>query len=735
MSSSSEAYDTGSENKGARGDKRTPQQVRGRWLHAIKKSEDARKEFEKQARNSWRMYQMKSGDGEADNLKPMFPIWWSTVQVERSALFARMPLPDVRPRYTSTPEARLPPMMPPPPGAPPELQQAQQQQMEQLQMQRQAEAAQTEYQKQIAAIVALIPQRAIAFTLDTRDLRAHADRAVNDFLVSDLGVCKVEWHTKNAPQKGEDGKPVLSDPDDPKSDPLEQIAEQYACFKYFPWDRVVWDPSATCWEEVQWVAFKHWFTPAEIRQEFGVDLAGAQGRSDTSSQGRKKGEGGICAWELWDKKTRRLTWISDAYADGPLSDEDDPLRLQGFFPCAKPLMVNVGPDTLTPQPDYVSIESLDKSIQRKTARIHVLAAEIKDVGFYDGELTELATLRNSEDGQLVPIKNLAERLMAPGGSARITFDNVVSRWDNSNAIQTIQVLGQEREVDKSQIFETLGIADIIRGASQASETATAQGIKSQWASVRLSNKQAAIAQWFRDSYRIMAELFVEHATPETLYLATGIQPKPEWLEMLRSDLGRTMLIDVETDATVAIDVDAQKQSANDLINAVVPLLPVAQQAPDIAKELILLAIEPFKAKRSLQEAIEKLPSTAQQLQSMQQQIEQQTQQMEQMQKALQDAQAKLAQVDQAKMQADTIKAQADGQRAQADAVIAQQRNAIDAAKERREAARTGSEIQSARVHDELTVAQTEKTIAETHGALIGAERDARTPIDTTGPSF
>ena len=132
--------------------------------------------------------------------------------------------------------------------------------------------------------------------------------------------------------------------------------------------------------------------------------------------------------------------------------------------------------------------------------------------------------------------------------------------------QTIEVLQQQKEKLKDQIYEITGLADIIRGNTKASETATAQQIKGQWASVRLQDKQSTIAGWLRGIMRIYAELVAEHFTAEQLELMTGVdvtqparEPMPGELapptlqQVMQSDVLRCYSIDVETDSTIQAD--------------------------------------------------------------------------------------------------------------------------------------------------------------------------------------
>src|SRR5258708_15741803 len=71
-------------------------------------------------------------------------------------------------------------------------------------------------------------------------------------------------------------------------------------------------------------------------------------------------------------------------------------------------------------------------------------------------------------------------------------------------------LYEARDKAKQVIYEITGIADIIRGATSPSETATAQQIKSQFATLRLSDHQKAVARLARHVIRLLAALIAKH---------------------------------------------------------------------------------------------------------------------------------------------------------------------------------------------------------------------------------
>ena len=594
------------------------------WTRKIEAVRKERDEFAKQGKRARAAYRMEQEPGKP---KQLFPIWWSTIQVLRSAVFARLPAPDVRARYAQ------------PGGTDPS----------------------------VKAVIQAI-ERSLGFVLDTEDIYEHAQRAVDEYLVSGLGVAKVEYDVSVADEAVKNdvtGEDVTTAP---------TIQQQSVRIEYYPSDRFIWECTKD-WEDVDWVAFVHYLTRAEIKQRYGVTLEEAP--EDKEYEKRKERPSGVQVWEIWDKRDRSVTVIAEG-EDDVLDAWKDRLGLKQFFPIAHPMMTNVAADTLTPKPDYEFVADLCDQVQIKTARIQNLSKQVKDVGVYAADFAELAALTDATDGTRIPVKNLLERLGKSDG--RATFDSIVATQDNTSKVAVIQTLMQAREQDKAQIFETTGISDIVRGASQAEETATAQQIKGQWANVRLGPKQKTIAYWFRDTYRLMAEIIAEHFSPEQIYLMSGIQLAPDQYAMLQSELGRNLLIDMETDATTAQDDQANRQDAMEMLKVLTgyaqgfaPAVAQGLMPADFAKESLLLVARQYRAGRQFEDTIHQFTSQQQQLTQMGQQTQQATQQAEQMgaqlqqlQKALDQAQAELAaagQQEQARKDFDT-KSQAELRQAQ-----------------------------------------------------------------------
>jgi flagellar motor protein MotB len=260
----------------------------------------------------------------------------------------------------------------------------------------------------------------------------------------------------------------------------------------------------------------------------------------------------------------------------------------------------------------------------------------------------------------MPITNLAERLAATG----ITdFNKVMATLPLKEKVEVVRELQSLLMMEKQRLDEANGISDIVRGNTDPNETATAQQIKGNWASLRLAKKTGEVSRCFRDVFRIMSEVMAEHFTPQSWFLCTGMQVAPEVLQVLKSDMGRTLAIDVETDSTVALEDEAEKAQRLEFLNYVSPfiqqVLPAMAQGmlpADVGKELLKFALQSFKHGRSLEDAIEAAPGTAQQMQQMQQQtqeaqagLQQTQQQMQQLQQALRQCQEALQKAEQDKV--------------------------------------------------------------------------------------
>mgnify|MGYP003331216572 CR=1 FL=1 len=83
---------------------------------------------------------------------------------------------------------------------------------------------------------------------------------------------------------------------------------------------------------------------------------------------------------------------------GEIVDEkDDPLGLEGFFPCPKPLYATTTSDSLVPVPDFVLYQDQAVELDILSDRIDGLVKALRVSGVYDASQPALQRLMTEGD--------------------------------------------------------------------------------------------------------------------------------------------------------------------------------------------------------------------------------------------------------------------------------------------------------------------------------------------------
>lgn len=478
----------------------------------------------------------------------------------------------------------------------------------------------------------------------------------------------------------------------------ERLLNECAPVDYVGWKDFGHD-SAKTWEEVKRVWRKVLMTKEQLEERFGLNAeergyriedipatekpAGSKDNITVDAENTR-----ACVYEVWDKENKKVYWLVDGM-DKFLDERDDPLELDGFFPCPKPLYATISTSKLVPTPDFIQYQDQARELDEITDRIGQLAKAVKVVGVYDSSQTAIKRMmQEGVNNELIPVDTWAMFAEKGGIKGVIDFlplDQVVNALNN---------LYLAREQTKSVIYEITGIADILRGSSQANETATAQQIKANYAGLRIRKTQMDVARFARDLIRLKAEIITKFYSDDTIINMSGAQHLSEQdqqhvmpaIQLLRNDVTRDFRIDIETDSMVEVDEQAEKQAADELLigfsSYMEKAVAAATQAPEIAP--LMLEVGMFALRRNkvgktiegqFQETFDKIMGKINQPQqgnseeaAMQAQL-QAEQQQEQMRVQAQQQEA------QARMQADMMIEQA---RMQAQAQLDQQRMAMEA---------------------------------------------------------
>lgn len=492
----------------------------------------------------------------------------------------------------------------------------------------------------------------------------------------------------------------------------EEIKAECAYGEAIRWDKFFHGYART-WKKVPWIGFEWDMSKAEMLENFDEEIVNkinfesmedAVGAEEGAHDDRQEMTGVNLAkiYEIWDKASRKVIFFCAGYGDSPLKVVGDPLKLASFFPVPKPMNFMRKITTLIPTPLYIQYKQQAKELNDLTVRLKKLIEAAKIRGFYNSTIEGIEKVLTSEENTLTPVENMESM---PDGTGA---DKLIWLMPLADIVNAIQTLYQQREQVKQVIYEITGISDILRGASVASETATAQNIKNQWGTLRLKKMQKEVQRYCRDSLRILLEIAVTRFSQQTIMQMTGLnfptaqmkqqaqmaimqqqqqaqtqpsqpgqppqaqqQPQiqemlntPTWediLGVLKNDVVRSYKVDIETNSTLDAEASQDKQDISELLNAlsqflngIAPLIEKGVLPFDVAKAMLLSIARRYTFGPQLEDALNKMTAPPPQ---------NQPDPSEQVKLQVVQEQAK---ADMAKAQAEAQKTQMDMQAAQMD---------------------------------------------------------------------
>lgn len=521
--------------------------------------------------------------------------------------------------------------------------------------------------KQVSDIL----ERAIATQIDDSRLDAEIEKSAQDAFMAGRGVVRVKF---DANVEG------------------ETVTGERLIYEVVSWADYRQGP-AKRWSDVPWVAFRHCISQEEAERMSDEELDKLQVKPEASVDGN---EDDIELWEIWCRSSGRVYLVVQDTAR-VLKIEDDPLGLSGFFPCHEPVQPVTGTSNLTPVCPYTVYKTLAEELDRQTRRINSIVSGLKVRGAFPGDAADIERLAQADDNTLTPIANI-ENLVAAGG-----LEKAVMWWPVDTAVQVLRELYGQREQTKQSIYEITGISDIIRGQGNASETATAQQIKTEWGSLRIKKMQRLIERQVRALFVISAEIITQKFTVQTLQKASGIQIDKQVAQMLAQPLDHYR-IDVESDSTVRADMGRNRQEMSEFLsgtaNFFATMAPVVQQAPQAAGPIVEMYASfarQFSLGKQAEDALEQFAEMAKQAAS-------QPQQNPEAEKAKAEAEGKQAELQmKAQTQQAELQLKAKGQQQDAEfrmqegaakLRLEQERLAMDRERLEMDRARLGMELQT-----------------------------------------
>ncbi len=554
----------------------------------------------------------------------------------------------------------------------------------------------------VGRVASLILERALDFEIQHyADYRSTMKESVADRFLGGRGTCwaRYEPHIRAA-QQGlpEDGAEVTDDVDEPDEELEYECAPiDYVHYKDFG------HSVARTWEEVRRVWRHVYMDRNACVERFGADVGNKIPLDSTPMDKNTQSNAETPLTRLahiiegWDKTTKTAVWIAKSLGE-VIDEKQDPLGLEGFFPCPKPLFATLTNDTLVPVPDFVIYQDQALELDRLSDRIDGLIKALQVKGVYDAACPELGRIfTEASNTQMIGVKNWAAFAEKNGLSGAIEMVDIKPIYEALT--RCYEAMAQVKE----QIYDITGISDIIRGASDPRETLGAQKLKGNYASLRIKDKQEGVAQYATDCLRLKAQIMCGKFDPETMkrisavdqltqgdqqYIEPAMQllmgPRavnPELEGEHNANPLRSFRIDIAADTLVQMDEEAEKESRVEFLTAVgaylEKALPVVQAAPDAGSlviDLLKFGVTGFKVGKqiegSIDEALDRMRAAAKQPKQPQPDPEMVKVQAQQ-------------QADAARLEADK---QADMARAQADIAIERMKQDYAAQSEREQAA-------------------------------------------------
>jgi hypothetical protein len=532
----------------------------------------------------------------------------------------------------------------------------------------------------VGRVASLLIERALDYEIEHYpDFRAAMKNGVEDRFLGGRGVAWVRYepHIVEVEQP-EDGWQITEDVDTEgyaeAQEPQEAIEYECAPTDYVHW-RDFGHNVARTWEEVTQVWRWVYMSKSALTERFGEELArkiptneSPEGLTKYGQSSRNSDQAKIC--ELWDRETQKVYWFCESFPE-ILDERPDPLNLEGFFPCAKPLYATTTTDSLVPIPDYVLYQDQANELDILTDRIDGLVKALRVRGIYDSSQPALQRLLTEGDNNtLIPTDRWSA--FSEKGGLKGTIDILPI---DAIAATLIQCYQAQQQI-KGQIYEITGISDIIRGQTAASETATAQQIKGQYAGLRLRAMQESVALFATDLIRLKAQIICSQFQPETILkyaAADQLSPEdqqmiPQAMQLLTTNPLRNFRIEVAADSLVQLDEQQMKQERIEFIGAFGNFLREAvtagQQVPELTPMLMKVmqfAIGSFKQARTIEGVIDVALQKLEQKQAEAEQNPQPDPEMMKVQAEQQAGQMKM----QSDQQATQMKIQAESQTQQA----------------------------------------------------------------------
>ena len=462
-------------------DNRTPELKR--FVDAIEQYERKAQTWHKRCEKIEKRYLDDRKDNERDDRTYKFNALWANIQSLQPALYARLPKPEVERRFLD--------------------------------------------QDKLGRYASEVLQRALTFQLEENGHSQIFRQTVLDYLLTARGTTWVRYvphivgdepSETPAAEKAEEGALLSNDAEIEQEITWEETAIDFVGWRDFG------HSEALTWPDVGMVWRRVYLDREELNERFGEELGAKiplnygqqtddqQAALDKDQKGKK-----AVIYEIADKSTKTFYWISKDYPE-VLDSEDDPLGLEGFFPCPRPLFGTLVNSSLIPTPDFVLYQDQAIELDDLSQRIAMLNRALKVAGVYNKECVGVERLLNEGiENQMIPVDSWA--IFAEKGGLKGSVD-----WFPVDLVMEVRNGLEEAFMScKARMDEITGINDLRRGDTNPNETATAQQLKANYSGLRLRDRQAEVQRFIRDNVHMCGQIIANFFSVDSLKAMTGVK--------------------------------------------------------------------------------------------------------------------------------------------------------------------------------------------------------------------
>jgi hypothetical protein len=461
----------------------------------------------------------------------------------------------------------------------------------------------------IGRVTALILERLLNNDIQEngKEYECTLKAVLQDRLLPGLGVARVRYEveTETDPNTGE-----------------EFVVHEEAPIDYYHWRDVSWGWGRT-FADLPWIGFRTWMKKDAVAERFGDEAADKvvlknesvvankqEEQSDTDDDSAwRKAE----VWEIWDKESRKIVWISPGY-DQVLDTSDDTLGLSGFYPCSPFLLANQTTSLYVPVSDFFLAQDLYNEVDVLQTRISIITEAVKVVGVYDKSSSDIQRMfKEGTDNDLIPVDNWA--LFAEKGGIAGQID-----WVPIGEItEALLRLRELRDEAIGLLQQVTGMSDIMRGELGGQYEGVGQSqMKLKFGSVRVQAIQDELAKFASDLLQLKAEVIGLHFDPETIAKRANLDQTfdaemvPQAIQLLKDPDSARLRVKVKPESVGMADYAQLKQERTEYITAVASFFqsvgPIFQEEPGAKPfflELLKWGLAGFKGSNSIESVMDK----------------------------------------------------------------------------------------------------------------------------------